>query len=82
LTHLQSLLPKGCSISNGHSTTLIEIGYEAFVKQSQDYKNFKGEAVSKMMAGDMAGYGAAISAGYAADYFVTSMSLPCLFTLP
>eukprot|EP00455_Lapot_gusevi_P012070 TRINITY_DN1565_c0_g1_i5.p2 TRINITY_DN1565_c0_g1~~TRINITY_DN1565_c0_g1_i5.p2 ORF type:complete len:232 (+),score=127.52 TRINITY_DN1565_c0_g1_i5:134-829(+) len=71
---LKATIPVGSSISNGHSTTLIEIGWDNHIKHTEDYKNFKGEAVAKMRAGDMAGYAASINAGYSADYFLASVA--------
>ncbi|RUS18992.1 hypothetical protein BC937DRAFT_88092 [Endogone sp. FLAS-F59071] len=68
---VKNLIPNGASVSNGHSTTLEEIGFINYLKDAAQWDNFTAKVLSEK---DAAKQGEIRRAGYSADYFLSSVS--------
>jgi len=73
---IKASAPTSGSISLGHSTTLAQVGFVAWLKTSPlaGVRNFKADAVKAMMSGDMAAHGRITNEGLLADVFYASVS--------
>ncbi|CAG8454889.1 4512_t:CDS:2 [Cetraspora pellucida] len=67
---LKSLIPKGSSINNGHSTTLEEIGFINYLKNATEWDNVHAQILAEK---DMAKqFELRRTKGYTVDYYLSS----------
>jgi len=73
--YLNQLIPDGSSVSNGGSTTLLQIGiFDALMARGDKINNLKGKATVAGAAGDTATYKKLSREGASADFFLSSVS--------
>jgi hypothetical protein len=75
VAYLNSLIPDGSSVSMGHSTTLLQIGFvDSLKKRDAKINNLKSKSIEAMGKGDMAASGAFTKQGFVADTYLSSVS--------
>ncbi|RUS32120.1 hypothetical protein BC938DRAFT_476254 [Jimgerdemannia flammicorona] len=68
---VKAAIPAGASVSNGHSTTLEEIGFITYLKEATEYNNFTAKMLKEE---DPVKAGEIKRQGYSADYFLSSVT--------
>ncbi|CAG8641142.1 5892_t:CDS:2 [Cetraspora pellucida] len=69
---LKNLIPKGCSINNGHSTTLEEIGFIEYLKSATEWENVHAQVLAETDMGKQ--HELRRTKGNIVDYYLSSAS--------
>ncbi|KXS15907.1 DUF1121-domain-containing protein [Gonapodya prolifera JEL478] len=69
LEKLKSIAPAGASVSNGYSSSAVDVGFIDFLKSTDKYKNYHALLLAEQ---DQAKQAKLRQEGYAADYFFSS----------